>query len=108
MGKETGIQINCDGDLLIQVKRNTRGIIVSGLSVGYTLWQNQYMILKAQKGELKEHPMMGCGIDDLSNDNNLAEWKKLIREELAKDGMKVSQLSINTQTDELILKADYA
>lgn len=108
MGKATGIQISNDGDLFIQVKRNSGGVITSGLLVGNTLRQNQYMILKAQKGDLKEHPMLGCGIDDLSNDNNLAEWKKLIREEFAKDGMKVSQLSINTVTEELILKADYA
>lgn len=106
MGKSTGIQLNTNGDLAIAVSRNSSGLITSGLVVGNTLYQNQYIILKAQKGELKENPLMGVGIDDMTGDeDNALGWKKSIRENLASDGMVVSSLSI--ENGELILKADY-
>jgi len=96
MSKNRGIQLGVNGDMNIEN---------GSLQIGDTLHQNQYLILKAQKGELKELPLWGVGIDGLANDNDLVAWKKLIREELQRDGMKVSQLEI-TQS-EIILKADY-
>jgi hypothetical protein len=96
MSKKIGIQLNSDGEL---------AIVNGHLSVGNTLYQNQYIILKAHKGELKENPMMGAGIDDMANDDDVLGWKRTIREELARDGMKVSELTISG--DELNIKADY-
>ncbi len=96
MAKNKGIQLNENGDLLI---RN------GSLSIGNTLYQNQYMILKAQKGELKELPFWGAGIDNIINDDDIQATQRTIREELARDGMKVKQLTI--QNNELIIKADY-
>ena len=105
MSKKIGIQIDNTGDLSIMVQTDSSGLITSGLSVGSTLYQNQYIILKAQKGELKEYPLLGVGIDDMVDDEDMTSWQKRIREELAKDGMKVSSLVIdNTGLD---LKADY-
>jgi len=60
--KNTGIQLTNDCELAISVQRDTGGLIISGILVGNTLYQNQYLILKAQKGEIKEFPTLGCGI----------------------------------------------
>ena len=97
MSKKVGILLDsATGDLQIKGK---------SLVVGHSLYQNQYMILKAQRGDIKEHPNLGVGIDDLANDNNIAEWKLKIREEFKKDDLRISQLDI--KNNELIIKADY-
>jgi len=105
--KQTGLQISSDLDLLINVEKDSEGLITSGLVIGDTLYQNQYIILSAQKGELKENPLLGVGIEDMANDEDVLPWKKSIREELAKDGMKVDTLTIDKSTGEMILKAVY-
>lgn len=92
MAKDIGIQLNNDLELNIQVVKDSNGKITSGLTVGNTLYQNQYLILQAQKGEFKENPTLGVGINDMANDDDLTEWKKAIRQELAKDGMKINKL----------------
>jgi len=105
MSKKIGIQLTDDLELAINPVRDSSGLIVSGITVGDTLYQNQYMILNAQKGEFKENPTLGVGINDMANDDDLNEWKKAIREEFAKDGLKVDKLSITTSGMEI--KADY-
>lgn len=113
MSKKTGIQIELNDqegnpyyDLAINPNRYD-GVNGTGLSIGDTLYQNQYIIMAAQKGELKEYPMLGVGIADITNDNDLLEWKRSIREEFAKDGLKVSKLDIDKTTGEMTLIADY-
>ena len=103
--KNTGIQLTNDCELAISVQRDTGGLIISGILVGNTLYQNQYLILKAQKGEIKEFPTLGCGIDDLANDDDLNAWQKLIREEMDKDGMQVNKLTIDESG--MTLEANY-
>lgn len=103
--KKIGVQLDSNCDLMINVVTDDAGLIVSGLTIGNTLYQNQFLILKPQKGENKEYPMMGAGIDDMLNDNDEDEWKKRIREELARDGLKVSELTF--ANGEMMLKADY-
>lgn len=105
--KQTAIQISSDLDLLISVEKDDTGLITSGLVIGDTLYQNQYIILSAQKGELKENPTLGVGIADITNDEEILFWKKNIREELAKDGMRVDTLTIDTSTGEMVLIANY-
>lgn len=114
MSKKIGIQIaefkDSDGvsyyDLAINPSR-FEGVNSTGLSINDTLYQNQFIIMAAQKGDLKEYPMLGVGISDIANDNDLLEWKRSIREEFAKDGLKVSKLDIDKATGEMTLIADY-
>lgn len=75
------------------------------LQIGDTLYQNQFMIMKAQKGEFKEYPRLGVGIEDITNDEDIAEWKKRIREEFAKDGLKIDKLEL--VNSEILIEADY-
>lgn len=105
MAKDIGVQLNNDFELNIQPVRDSTGKITSGLTVGNTLYQNQYMILQAQKEEIKEYLTLGVGINDMANDDDLTEWKKTIREELAKDGMKVNKLVLTSS--EMSLDASY-
>ena len=75
------------------------------LVLGDTTLQNQALILQAQKGEWKEHPMVGCGIGDMANDDDTNAWRRAIREELARDGMKVRNLKI--EENNITIDADY-
>ena len=86
-----------DGDLRIDG---------NGIAVGNTLYQNQYLILKAQRGEFKEHPALGVGIGDMPNDGDFSFWKKRIREELAKDGLRVSRVELDSANN-LLVDATY-
>ena len=96
MAKRIGIQLSQDGDL---------NITSGAMQVGDTLQQNQYLLLVAQKGEIKHAPTMGVGIADMVNDEDTLAWKRTIREEFAKDGLQVSELSITSNS--MKLKADY-
>ncbi len=109
MSKKIGMQIGLVEsedetsyyDLVIDFKNKT------GLSIGDTLYQNQFIISAVQKGELKEYPQMGVGIGDITNDNDLLAWKRSIREEFAKDDLEISKLDIDLTTGEMTLIADY-
>lgn len=95
MSKQIGIQLTND----LKLAYGDRSLVV-----GDTLYQNQYLLLTVQKGEIKEHPMLGVGIADMAGDDELDGWKKTIREEFAKDGLKVQKLTINTNGMELEAK----
>jgi len=75
------------------------------LVVGDVTLQNQALILVSQKGEWKERPMVGCGIEDITNDEDADSWKREIREQLIREGMKVSGIKINEENIEI--DADY-
>ncbi len=105
MAKDKGIQLTSDTDLVISLKKDENNKILSGLSIGNTLYQNQYLILNSQKGEFKEHPVVGVGISDMSSDDELNVWKREIREQLSADGMRVERLNITESKMEL--KATY-
>lgn len=96
--KQYGIQLNPqDGDLLIDN---------GSIQTGVTLQQNQSIILVAQKGELKEYPLLGVGISDMLHDEeDKLVWKRKIREEFNKDGMKVRHLTIDDNS--IKIEADY-
>lgn len=98
--KAIGIQLiddNDQGDVLdlkINVIRDSAGMIVSGLVVGNTLEQNKAIILIAHQGELKANPDLGVGLGDLLNSSDYLEFRHLIREHFAKDGLVVETLDL--------------
>lgn len=75
------------------------------LVAGDTTLQNQALILVSHKGEWKERPMVGCGIGDMANDDDTNAWRRAIREELARDGMRVRSLKIDGEN--IVIDADY-
>lgn len=103
--KHTGIQLNKDYDLDIAVQRDGNGLIVAGLVIGDTAYQNQALLLMCQPGEFKESPTVGVGIGDIANDHDFALWRRAITEQLEADGMQINTLILTDKG--LTLDAQY-
>lgn len=81
-------------DIDIKPRYDRLGKITSGVVIGDVLAQNQAVILTMHKGELKERPELGVGINDMLLDHNPLYWRTIIREALELDGQKVRNVKI--------------
>lgn len=100
--KNLGILLNPKtNDLDIQVQRDAEGKIVQGLHVGDVTQQNAKTILYMQPGELKSHPTVGVGINNMLLDHEFLLYKHKIRQQLVADGMRVKKVEINGQNVEI-------
>lgn len=100
--KNLGILLNPNtNDLNIQVQRDAEGRIVQGLQVGDVTAQNAKTILYMHPGELKSHPTVGVGINNMLLDHEFLLYKHRIRQQLVADGMRVKKLEINGQNIEI-------
>lgn len=100
----TGIQLT-DYDLDVKVKRDSYGRIISGLAVGDILHQNQAVILSIRKGELKENPSVGVGLQDMLLEHDTDAIRREIRQQLELDGQKVAAVSVTSR--EITIDANY-
>ena len=75
------------------------------MAVGEVLEQNQYLLLITHQGEWKEFPLVGVGICDIVNDNDLPKWKRAIGEAMEQDGQIIEKLELTTE--KLNLKTSY-
>jgi hypothetical protein len=103
--KGTGIQLDNNYDLIIRVRRDAQGKITGGLSTGGIACQNQALLLLAHKGELKEHPLAGIGINDVIGDSDFDLWKREITAQIEADGQRIKRLSLDEKG--LMLEAGY-
>jgi hypothetical protein len=103
--KGTGIQLGGDYDLSIKVIRDATGKITGGWQTGETTAQNQALILICQKGELKEQPTVGIGLNDICNDDDFRLWKREITEQIERDGQQITELILDEKG--LKLEAKY-
>ncbi len=76
------------------------------MAIGDTTTQNMGLLLALQKGELKEHPLIGVGVENYLNeeDGDVA----LIREakkQFKADGMTVTSISLDD--GKLLIDANY-
>lgn len=55
--------------------------------------QNKKTLLLLEKGELKEHPKVGVGINGYLDDENIGGLIRSIRKEFTEDGMHVHDVS---------------
>lgn len=99
-----GIQL-IDYEPDIDVVKDADGKIVQGLVVGDVTAQNQALILRIYKGELKENPSIGCGIEDMLLDSDPLYWRTEIREQLEMDGQTVNSIEIGN--DSITIDANY-
>lgn len=76
------------------------------LDVGESTLQNQRLLLVAQKGEFKQHPKTGVGIESYLNAENPQDMLLEIRSQFELDGMKVESLK-QTSTGEINVIAHY-
>jgi len=82
-------------------------IIIGGdISVGDATIEHTRDILVSHKGEYKQYPTLGVGIQDFLNDDGVEDMIRTVRQELVKDGQTVNSLKyINGQ---LIINSEYA
>lgn len=110
--KDKGIQFvdnNDEGevlDLKIQPVKDATGLISQGVVLGNTLEQNKALILIAQPNDFKEYPTLGVGIEDVLLDSDLLEFRHKIRDNFAKDGLKITELDLYS-TDRINIEASY-
>lgn len=86
----TGILLDQEFDLVIDVVRDSSGKIKSGLVLGNIDYQRCHMITIAQKGDIKGAPTLGFGIENYMRgvviDNN-QKFKTELQKELKADGI---------------------
>lgn len=98
--KASGIQYIDNGDqgelfdLKIEVIRDEKGQILSGLVYGSTKSQNEASILIARPGEFKLYPLLGVGLTDALLGEDLLEYRHKIREQFAFDGLNIIKLDL--------------
>lgn len=92
-----GILINDNYELRIEPVRLTNGLIALGLVFGNIDYQRCQMIIEAQKGEFKEFPTLGFGIDSYLKSTSIQKRQQFITEltkELKSDGMTTAKVTV--------------
>ena len=75
--------------------------------IGDATLQNQKLLLLAEKGELRQHPVSGVGVRNYINDEDgLLGLQVDIQSEFEADGMRVNQLEVLNLQD-IKLQASY-
>lgn len=92
----TDILLDNAGDLMI---------VGGDLVIGESTVQHQQLLLVSHKGEWKQYPKVGVGIDDFLNDDTTNAMMNEITHQFELDGMKVK--STNTINDKLYIEANY-
>jgi len=85
-----GILLDENFELMINPVRDSNGLITSGIQIGTIDYQRVKMIVLAQKGEFKEFPTLGFGIDNYLKANVQDVKQRFVNEmtkELKSDGM---------------------
>lgn len=90
-----GITINDNLDLNVSVKRDSGGLILVGILIDDVTNQNIESIIRLDKGEIKEDPTKCVGIRNYLDDESEEMSLRLIRTELARDGMSLKNISFN-------------
>ena len=75
------------------------------IAIGDTDEQNQYLILACHPGEIKEHPTLGVGIGDYTNDNDLTALRHSVRVNFDADGLELDSLTVGETA--IDIKAHY-
>lgn len=94
-------------DAMVKPQRNSLGLITEGLIIGDTIYQNEALILISHAGEFKENPMLGVGVEDMVNDNDIAQWEHSIRVNLSRDNMDVRTARIDRINGNITIEAEY-
>lgn len=92
-----GILLNDDYSLMILKQVQDDGLIASGLVIGSIDFQRCRMIIEGQKGEFKEWPTLGFGIDNYLKSVTSQTRQKFITEltkELKSDGMATARVVV--------------
>lgn len=87
-----GILVDQSNELQIAVERDEKGLITRGLVIGDVQYQRCNFIIIAQKGEFKQAPTLGLGIDSYLKKTITPHAKQQfiteLKSELSSDGIK--------------------
>jgi len=92
-----GILLDDNFELRITPVRLGNGLIASGMVVGNIDYQRCRMIIGAQKGEFKEFPALGFGIDNYLKSVAVQRRQQFLTEltkELKSDGMATAKVTV--------------
>jgi hypothetical protein len=83
-------------------------IIENGdLKIGESTLQHQRDLLLANKGEYRQNPTIGVGLNNFIDDNfSSAEFNKEATLEFENDGMQVIKI-VSKNTEDIIIDAEY-
>ena len=101
-----GIILTDGYELDITVVRDASGLIVSGLQVGNIDYQRVKMIVEAQKGEFKEFPTMGFGVQNYLKSPTTVKQRFIteLQKELKTDGIDVDVVINNNDLSNFSIK----
>lgn len=80
-------------DILID-DNNDLAIENGDFVLGYSDNQHQKLIIQANKGDLKEYPELGVGIENLLSSDNYTGILIEIKKNLSYDGMKINNVRL--------------
>lgn len=87
-----GILVDESCELRIEVERDEKGLITQGMVIGNNMYQRCNFIIIAQKGEFKQAPTLGLGIDSYLKKTITPHAKQQfiteLKSELSSDGIK--------------------
>jgi hypothetical protein len=73
--------------------------------IGDNISQQQQLLLATNKGDWKENPLIGCGLANYINDENIEKMKYEIMRQYKADGLIINDITINNN-EELIINAE--
>lgn len=104
MAKSKGILLTNENELDVLVVRDSTGMIVSGMHIGDATQQNQKIIINASKGEIKEDPLCGVGVQLFVESEDKSAFAREVRSQLQRDGQVVRSVRVD---DVITIDANY-
>jgi hypothetical protein len=101
----TGVTVDQDFNLVIDVQRDISGKIISGVVLDNIDYQRCHMITIAQKGEFKANPTLGFGIENYMRDTvitNSQKFKTELQKELKTDRINAEVL-VSADSSEFLI-----
>jgi len=81
-------------DMLLEADNDLKLTPGGDIDIGDATLQHQALLLQSQKGEWKQSPATGIGVEDFIADDLLIEMENEIRKQLIADGMTIQQLDV--------------
>lgn len=102
--RECNVKMNIQTDILLDAGGD---VYAAGgdFAVGDSLNQRVGLLLMIGKGQLKQHPLTGVGIDDILLSESKAAVQNEIRQQLKLDGLRLKKIVTTGNT--LHIDADY-
>lgn len=75
--------------------------------MGDATLQHQRDAIMTSPGALKHAPARGVGVENFFNDDSQEDMIRKIRQELIKDGMKITRIAVNSATGQIEINGYY-